>query len=929
MTDFIPGQRWISEPEPDLGLGLIVQVEGRTVSVMFPAVDEQRNYSIQEAPLSRVRFEEGDTIRAHEGEPMTVLAVEEDGGILIYMGVGSDGEMTAVLETRLDHHLRLTRALDRMLAGMVDSRRWFDLRYTAHTWHSLLAMSPARGLLGARVDLLPHQLYIANEIGSRVAPRVLLADEVGLGKTIEAGMILHRQLLMGRARRILIVVPDALVHQWFVEMWRKFNLQFSIFDEERCLAIDDENPFDSEQLILVSLNFFRDFPERHGQAIAGEWDLLVVDEAHHLHWTPEGSDLEYDLIEQIASQTPGVLLLTATPEQLGREGHFGRLRLLDPHRFHDLESFLEEEAQYQPVADAVNALLEQTPLDETATQRLQDVIGDTEMDITDPDNLAIVLRRLIDRHGTGRVLFRNTRSAMKGFPLRQLVSHPLDLPDIYNEVSGIPALLTPEQGISDWTVQDPRVEWLGNLLSELHPFKALVICAHADTAIELSKALKDRYGLLTGVFHEGLDLVARDRAAAWFADAEEGARALICSEIGSEGRNFQFVHNMVLFDLPLNPDLLEQRIGRLDRIGQQHDIQIHVPHFTGSASQRLHDWYHQGLDAFEKTCPDGVNVFEQMRSNLIPALQGDTDMEALLGDTRQIHADLTAAVQAGRDRLLELNSNDPIEAGNLIETIDDLDQDDGLSNFINSMFDAFGVDNEDLSSHTYLARPSDHMLTDAFPGLPEDGIQYCLSRQTALNHEDVQFLTWEHPLVRGALDLLDSSGMGNSSLTVIRDAKLPPGTMLLEALFQTDCPAPAQLDLSRYFPDPYLRVLVDAKGTDLAPRVPHERLRGRCMARDRNTAGKLLRSQADSIKKLYAHAETHAEEGMATLLSKARRLAERELGEEIERLESLKEVNPSVREDELVLLKRNADRVLDILTTGQLRLDGLHLIVAT
>ena len=90
--------------------------------------------------------------------------------------------------------------------------------------------------------------------------------------------------------------------------------------------------------------------------------------------------------------------------------------------------------------------------------------------------------------------------------------------------------------------------------------------------------MKQKHGIRATLFHEGMSLIERDRAAAWFADPEEGAQVLICSEIGSEGRNFQFAHHLVLFDLPSNPDLLEQRIGRLDRIGQNAVIKIHVPY---------------------------------------------------------------------------------------------------------------------------------------------------------------------------------------------------------------------------------------------------------------------------------------------------------------------------------------------------------------
>ena len=123
---------------------------------------------------------------------------------------------------------------------------------------------------------------------------------------------------------------------------------------------------------------------------------------------------------------------------------------------------------------------------------------------------------------------------------------------------------------------DKRIEWLTKLLQKNEAEKVLLICRSKAKAIAIEVSLRKRANLKIGIFHEDLTLIQRDRNAAWFAE-EEGAKILICSEIGSEGRNFQFCHHLVLFDLPLNPELLEQRIGRLDRIGQKDNIQIHVP----------------------------------------------------------------------------------------------------------------------------------------------------------------------------------------------------------------------------------------------------------------------------------------------------------------------------------------------------------------
>ena len=249
-------------------------------------------------------------------------SVLENEGLLTYVGTAPDGKPVEIHESQLDSTVQLNRPTERLFSGQIDSDKWLEIRYQTLLYLNRLAHSDLRGLTGCRTNLIPHQLYIAHEVANRFAPRVLLADEVGLGKTIEAGLILHQQLLTGRATRVLIVVPESLVHQWLVEMLRKFNLHFSIFDETRCQAIEQstgqQNPFHDEQLILCSLEFLIQYSNRVQQAVAGEWDLLVIDEAHHLRWTPENTSLEYEIVEQLAAETKGLLLLTATLDNSGK-----------------------------------------------------------------------------------------------------------------------------------------------------------------------------------------------------------------------------------------------------------------------------------------------------------------------------------------------------------------------------------------------------------------------------------------------------------------------------------------------------------------------------------------------------------------------------------------------------------------------------------
>src|SRR5688572_22607296 len=378
QNDFHPGQRWISESEPELGLGSIFRVTNRTVTTVFGAAGQKREYARANAPLRRVRFRAGDTIRNHADTHLLVDSVTERDGLIFYRSGGYE-----LCETELSDAISFNKPEERLLAGQLDPLEVFDLRVAALGHQHRRRKSKVRGFAGGRIDLIPHQLYIAAEVAGRLAPRVLLADEVGLGKTIEACLILHRLILTGRAQRVLILVPESLVHQWFVELLRRFNLWFHLFDEERCEAAGNRNPFLEAQLILTSLALFTDSERRVQQAMEAGWDMIVVDEAHHLHWSPQGASVEYSIVESLARKTPGLLLLTATPEQLGMAGHFARLRLLDPDRFYDLDAFLKEDEHFREVARQADKLEEGPKLD-----------------------------ALLDRHGTGRVRFRNTRATV-------------------------------------------------------------------------------------------------------------------------------------------------------------------------------------------------------------------------------------------------------------------------------------------------------------------------------------------------------------------------------------------------------------------------------------------------------------------------------------------------------------------------------------
>ena len=966
MREFIIGQRWLCDADLALGLGTVTAVDQRTVTVSFNAAGETRVYAKQSAPLTRVEFAIGDCVPSRDGWNLNIEGIEDEQGLLVYTGNDEQGRPAVLAETSLVDLITLNRPADRLLNGRIDQDKWFRLRYQALFEYNRCVSSDLYGLTGTRTSLIPHQLYIAHEVAHRYAPRVLLADEVGLGKTIEAGLILHQQLLTERARRVLIVVPETLVHQWLVEMLRRFNLYFSIFDEQRCQAItesnDGDNPFLSEQLVLCSLQFLNSQEQRVAEAVAGDWDLLIVDEAHHLHWTPEEAAPEYLIIEQLARNTRGVLLLTATPEQSGRAGHFARLRLLDPDRFNSYQDFIREEEEYGSVARVISALLDEEVLTVEAVNNLAAVIHDeegkallaqiTKADATaeqDKQNRRRLIEILVDRHGTGRVLFRNTRAAVKGFPQRSVTAYPLPLPATYagclaqfriENNTEQQSLLSPEvlymaaseSVTTHWTGVDPRIDWLVGLLKAMRSEKVLVITAMMQTALDMAEVLKVSSGIHAAVFHERMSLIERDRAAAYFADREQGCQLLICSEIGSEGRNFQFAHHLVLFDLPLNPDLLEQRIGRLDRIGQTETINIHVPYLENSAQSVMYHWYQEGLDAFEHTCPAGYPVFYQLQSQLQDALLRANvehhDMPDFIQQTRDLSLAVNRALQEGRDRLLEYNSCRQEIAGELKHEAQQQDTNSNIEAFMDSVFDCFGVHSEEHGRASHIISPSEKMIAP-YPGLPDEGLTITYNRATALANEDMQYLSWEHPMVITGFDLVLSHEFGNAVVCSIEHDKLKAGTLLLEGLYVVEPARVAGSQIGRYCPPVMIRVLVDEHGADRHDGIDHAEINANSENVGQDIARQVIEMKASEIRKMVIQAGQEAEGQVPGIIAAAQQRVNVVFNKEIDRLQALTRVNKNIRSEEVEYFKEQRTILTDSISTARLRLDALRVIVAT
>ena len=938
LHQFAIGQRWLSDTETELGLGVLIDVDERSVSILFPKSDETRVYARSNAPLSRIVFNIKDELQDQEGTKWLVESFEDRNGVVRYnvMRTLDDGteERKALNETRVGAHIQLSRPLDRLLASQIDYKEWYDLRIEALLMQANMQLSPLRGMIGARVGLIPHQLYIAHEVGQRFAPRVLLADEVGLGKTIEAGLIIHQQLKTGRSERILILVPDSLQYQWMIEMRRRFNLQFSLFDLTRTASIKehdpDFNPFLTEQCIIASVDLMVDHDDLREQALEAGFDLLVVDEAHHLTWSEEqGGNDRYDLIEELAEKTPGVLLLTATPEQLGVESHFARLRLLDPQRFSSLDRFLNEEEQYHHTAKIAEVLMSDLPLEPEHLSAIQALLGHSIQD--EPEQRFRAIHELLDRHGTGRILFRNTREAIQGFPGRDCQPVALAAPATWSKDGKLREQMWPEEAQLDgaWMENDPRVMWLMEMLRTALKHKKVLLIARSGPVVEaLENVLRLHAGIRTAMFHEGMSLLERDQAAAYFAEDSYGAQILLCSEIGSEGRNFQFASDLILFDLPINPDVLEQRIGRLDRIGQENRIQIHVPYLAGTAQERMFRWYNEGLNIFSNISPTAQTLQENFIVPLKNCLVADLgqQFEDLLDDVGVQREALESELQAGRDRLLEYNSCRPIVAQEIVQALEDYDDNSPLPVFIKRFMAATNIDFDEQSNGTVIIKPTDQMQVQGL-SLDEDGMTATFYRDQAQLREDAQYLTLEHPFTESVMEMINTQGFGSTNVALLKSNALKQGSVLLEVWFKVDVIAPKALNLPSSLPQQMIRVLLSETGQDLSAKIDSSILKPYLHHLDSNSCRQVVKARRDLIEERYNQALDIAKAALPNFKQQAKEVYSNKWQYEIDRLTYLKQFNPSIREDEISRLQRLQKQGIGLLDGLSVTAEAIQVLV--
>ncbi len=323
-----------------------------------------------------------------------------------------------------------------------------------------------------------------------------------------------------------------------------------------------------------------------------------------------------------------------------------------------------------------------------------------------------------------------------------------------------------------------------------------------------------------------------------------------------------------------------------------------------------------GRELFERFRPR----LEDVAGRIAADAAAPAALDALLADVATTRLEVAKRLSEGRDWLLEWNSRRPEISGPLIDEIRRLDDDPALEMFMLSVFDLYFIEVEDVAPRTYRLG-SAGTFRDLLPGLTSDGLTVTCDRQRALTHEDVQFLTWDHPLVTGALDRLLGSEHGNCSTA--RAAGTAPG-LFVEAMYLLECVAPAGLHVDRFLPPAPIRVVLDHRGREA--RMPQ----GLAPASEDGSAGRTLLDRTDVrdtlLPKLLAHAERVAERAARDAIARAHRDMHGQLTKEIARLEALQRVNRIVRPEDVTQLVEERGALDEHLSAARLRLDAVRIV---
>lgn len=696
---------------PEFGIGRVLDIDKNKFSVRFKSEIKE----IFPESLERVILENGTIVRIKNTQG-SINGFSSASGSLYYKIFTASGLKN--YQEQLISDIVPQGPVEKFMDGDIDSTRLFILKILAEYYTIAQQNEDLICIRNSRVDLLRHQVGVAHRVIQDLSPRFILADEVGLGKTMEAGLIMKELKSRGLVTRTLIITPASLVTQWQNEMRLKFNENFEILDSRSESVFRAGNPdkdvFSLHDNVLCSIHYAKTrIDEFSGQF----WDLVIFDEAHHLgrHLLSNDevkSTKNYKLAAALRDRCSAMLLLTATPMQLDPFEFYSLVELIDPSLFKSFDSFTYYNGEFGP---EIRKILRSARESQKVLNRYPELKKDARKQIREGKEIfpqCVIsdkreysdIRQLQSFLVIPKLMIRNRKREVFDHPSKRIikniaVKYTKDEILLYNEISEFVreeyhrALAEKKTAIGflmvifqkmltsckftllkslmkrlgysdaecsirrsydlsefdelDETEQDAKIDALiasaahskderriVKLCSKIESFtydskvnalvrtvneilrqnpkeKILVFTQFIGTQDYLKEKLAKKYSVVS--FKGSMSKEEKDENAESF---KRHAQVMISTEAGGEGRNFQFCHIIFNFDLPWNPMKVEQRIGRVDRIGQKKNVMVYNFTTIDTIEQRVLEVLYNRVRMFQETIGDMEPILGDLERNI-------------------------------------------------------------------------------------------------------------------------------------------------------------------------------------------------------------------------------------------------------------------------------------------------------------------------
>ena len=531
-----------------------------------------------------------------------------------------------------------------------------ELENTLHAYE-ILNSQQTRGLtirkiLGTKIQILQHQIMAAEKVKNYFNGRVILADEVGLGKTIEAGILLKEYSVTKMIKNALVLVPPSLIHQWQQELLNKFDMSFVTNKDDSTFE-----GYDKHNFLIASLPSAVQ-PLNAEKLNSIEWDIVVVDEAHRLK---NSHTKAHQFVKEL--QKNFILLLSATPIQNNLQELYNMIEIIKPGHLNSWKQFSstytvdEKSRTINPVyrnelQDLLKQVVIRTTRDEVRqylkfTDRIphMHLLNSSEQESELYQQATEFVRTLwsIEKGGKNFMLplmtlqrqisssTTATRSALRN-KIKQYSEHKDKLESLII--------------LSEKIQKDSKMKKLEEIISKDPNGKYLIFTEFVDTQDYIYDNLDDN-GISAVKFNGRMSTSERDTSVTKFRNE---IPILISTEAGGEGQNFQFCNNVINYDLPWNPMRVEQRVGRVHRIGQEEDVQIHNMAITNTIEEYILALLFEKINLFKMTIGDLDLLFEDEGLNRMPTQIFDAYMSS------KTQKDVINKFSALGDRLVDQKS---------------------------------------------------------------------------------------------------------------------------------------------------------------------------------------------------------------------------------------------------------------------------------